>query len=141
MTTQERVEPSVRDFMSELRSIRAGMDARVTLNSNWGCTGCGKWNPHGHQEGHGHDDDCPEMARVIAESSTRQRLDALLAEHDATVQSQGAEIERLRTVVERLGSMEAFTTPRTIKGAVDDELLARIDFARATLTQPTKAPK
>ena len=40
------------------------------------------------------------------------------------------EVKKLRGVIERLASMEAFTQSRTIKPEQDDELLARIDFAR-----------
>ena len=41
------------------------------------------------------------------------------------------EVKTLRAVIERLGSMEAFTQSRAIKPEQDGELLARIDFARA----------
>ncbi len=46
-----------------------------------------------------------------------------------------AENNALRAALERLGSMEAFEGPRTIKEFADDELIARIDFARATLLE------
>lgn len=43
------------------------------------------------------------------------------------------EIERLRNAIERLGSMEAFSISRSIRPGVDDELIARIDYARSML--------
>jgi hypothetical protein len=42
------------------------------------------------------------------------------------------EVERLTRALERLGSMEAFVVSRTI-GAGDEELMARIEFARKAL--------
>ena len=42
----------------------------------------------------------------------------------------------LVAALERLGSAEAFTYPRTFKKPQDDELLARMEFAR---NAPTKA--
>ena len=62
-----------------LRAIRDGMDSRARLDSDYACTGCGRWNPHGHPEGHGHDDNCAEFRRVVGERNTRKRLDEVLA--------------------------------------------------------------
>jgi len=42
-------------------------------------------------------------------------------------------ISALEEALDRLGSMEAFKGPRTVNADRDAELLARIDFARATL--------
>lgn len=41
------------------------------------------------------------------------------------------EIERLRGVIKRLGSVEAFTSSRSLKAGQDSELLARINFAQS----------
>ena len=43
------------------------------------------------------------------------------------------ERDRLRAAIERLGSMEAFSISRPIRPGVDDELIARIDYARSML--------
>lgn len=48
-----------------------------------------------------------------------------------------AEVERLRGALERLGSMEAFEGARATDAVRDAELLARITFARAALSQST----
>jgi hypothetical protein len=50
-----------------------------------------------------------------------------------TVRAQAAEVAGLRAALERLGSMEAFTLSRVIDPERDAELLARVDFARASL--------
>jgi hypothetical protein len=48
------------------------------------------------------------------------------------------EVRRLREVLERLGSMEAFDVARGVRLPTDKELLARIDFARAALAGKEK---
>lgn len=69
--------PSLTD---RLQSIRAGIDAEHRVRDRTQCVGCNRWNPIGHPEGHGHDEGCPEIARVMEERDTRKRLDALIAE-------------------------------------------------------------
>jgi hypothetical protein len=44
-----------------------------------------------------------------------------------------AEVEALRSALQRLASTEAFALPRVLHAASDVELLMRIDFARAAL--------
>jgi hypothetical protein len=50
-----------------------------------------------------------------------------------------AEKERMREALERLGSMKAFVVSRTVKSGQDDELIARVNYARVTLN-PEEAP-
>lgn len=45
-----------------------------------------------------------------------------------------AQLQACREALERLGSMEAFVVSRAIDPRRDEELLARIDFARAALS-------
>lgn len=76
-------------------------------------------------------------------SSLRLQVEGLEKERDewkqaATVLSDSRKANRalvhtFRNALKRLGSMEAFAGARAIKIARDEELVARIDFARATL--------
>lgn len=50
------------------------------------------------------------------------------------------EIQRLRRVIERLGSSEAMTMSRMLKPGQDDELIARIDYARSVSSEWTENP-
>ena len=49
-------------------------------------------------------------------------------------------IAELTKVIERLGSSEAFDVSRGFKRPEDDELIARIDYARAALKQKQDEP-
>jgi hypothetical protein len=51
----------------------------------------------------------------------------------AATASHAAEVEALRSALQRLASTEAFALPRVLHAASDVELLMRIDFARAAL--------
>lgn len=58
----------------------------------------------------------------------------------STTNSSENEVKRLRGIIERLGSMEAFTMSRAMKTGQDDELLARIDFARSSASRWRTVP-
>lgn len=49
------------------------------------------------------------------------------------IENNGREIGRLRAALERIASMEAFETSRAIDQIHDAELLARIEYAQASL--------
>ena len=57
---------------------------------------------------------------------------------NAGVEDQAGEIRALREALERLGSMEAFKTARAT-AYDDDELIARVEFARAVLAEKKRA--
>lgn len=60
------------------------------------------------------------------------------ARQASTIRMMYKEIERLAGVVERLGSSEAFVTSRYINPIRDEELLARMDFARSAINVENK---
>lgn len=72
--------PVMAVLADRLQSIRSGIDAEHRVHDRTQCVGCNRWNPIGHPESHGHDDDCTEMVRVVEERNTRTRLDMLIAE-------------------------------------------------------------
>lgn len=60
----------------------------------------------------------------------------LLEDLAATLTQRDAVIAELRAALERLGSMEAFVMSRVVTNhPADQELTARIDFARAALAK------
>jgi hypothetical protein len=46
---------------------------------------------------------------------------------------QQSEIDRLKKIIKRLGSSQAFTLPRMTDKIADKELLARMDYARESI--------
>ena len=53
----------------------------------------------------------------------------------ARIEELETKIEELTKVIERLGSSEAFDVSRGFKRPQDDELIARMDYAKAALKQ------
>lgn len=74
------------------------------------------------------------MRRLDEVKDTRRRLGTWVNVYPSQVDWLINEIDRLEAVVRRLGSVEAFTTARVVDKDVDQELLARIDYAREALT-------
>lgn len=62
---------------------------------------------------------------------------AFIADTREAIPALVAEVERLREALRRLGSCEAFKGARALDQDRDEELLARIDFARAALEDGT----
>jgi hypothetical protein len=69
------------------------------------------------------------LRRVMSDRS----IDMAWMGWEACAASHAAEVEALRSVLQRLASTEAFALPRVLHAASDVELLMRIDFARAAL--------
>ena len=87
---------------------------------------CYKWGP-AHL-------DCAQreierLLRDIADATDPRPIGLVVQQTKALVD----ERDRLRAAIERLGSMEAFSIPRSIRPGIDDELIARIDYARSIL--------
>jgi hypothetical protein len=77
-------------------------------------------------------DDARELAKM--KEALRHLGELSKADHDRLQ----TELARLREGIERLGSMEAFTVTRAVTNSeADQELSARIDYARALLKGPT----
>jgi hypothetical protein len=68
------------------------------------------------------------------------QMRSLLQEARASARTIAAEVMRLHAVVERLASSDAFTSAHFIDGRSGEELIARIDYARAALATPSTAP-
>ena len=72
--------------------------------------------------------------RLAELESTIQAMTETAAEQSRVHVEMHNRIVELEAGMNRLGSMEAFTTSRSVNPATDKELIARIDFAR-TFTQ------
>lgn len=77
----------------------------------------------------------PEAQRRVAAAlrTEKEEFSALVRKLDQTeaaLREAREEVAGLRSALERLGSMEAFVRSRIISRQHDDELVARIDFAR-----------
>jgi cell division protein FtsB len=73
---------------------------------------------------------------AIAELRQPEKVTAFVSQYDtmrAENKRLAAEVEALRSALQRLASTEAFALPRVLHAASDVELLMRIDFARAAL--------
>jgi hypothetical protein len=75
----------------------------------------------------------PASGASDLEGRLRARQDDTCDEAADALASARAEIAGLRGVVERLGSIEAFTGARALRHRADGDLLARIDYARTFL--------
>ena len=64
-----------------------------------------------------------------------ESIDTLQRYHHKRYAALQADVERYRKVIERLGSSEAFDVSRGFKRPQDDELIARMDYAKAALKQ------